>query len=243
MSTDPMPPPPSHWVPEDTLTGLMLHYIPPPLQSGIEDAPPALTLAEHISDPNPSEPESPQTQESHRSLEEGASGPERQKALPSVLTLSPPPSPTFTELSEPCAVLADQVLHPEAHITPPQDFDIYNRSIANHVTYGEKIHLPNKRWVWPHYIHFDHDFVEHKHYVMAQRDETGQHMNTVGWLLEAALFMGPAPQFPNNQDLLPFSFTHNDSHAIDLSLGKLDDPRPLTDIDRHCRLIAEEATL
>ena len=78
---------------------------------------------------------------------------------------------------------------------------------------------------------------------MARGDETGQHTNTMGWSLEAAPFMGPAPQFPDNQDLLPFSFTHYDSRAIDLSLGKLNDPGLLADIDRHCGLIAEEAAL
>ena len=68
-------------------------------------------------------------------------------------------------------------------------------------------------------------------------------LTTVGWSLEAAPFMGPAPQFPDNQDLLPFSFTHNNSCAIDLSLDKLDDPGLLADIDHHHGLIAEEATL
>ena len=243
MTTNPPPSPPPHWIPKDTPTGPMLRYTPPPLLSRIEDTPPTLTLAERISDPNPSEPESPQTQESHRSLEGGAPGPERQEMSPPAPTLSPPPSPTFTELSEPCATLVDQALHPEAHITPPRDFDIYDRTIANHVTYGEKIRLPDERWVWPHYIHFDHDLVEHKHYVMARRNETGQHTNTVGWSLKAAPFMGPAPQFPDNQDLSPFSFTHYDSHAIDLSLGELNDPGLLADIDRHRGLIAEEAAL
>ena len=78
---------------------------------------------------------------------------------------------------------------------------------------------------------------------MGWRDETGQHTGMVGWDLKAAPFMGPPPQFPDNHDLFPFSFTHDDAHTIDLSLRELDDPGLLADVDCHRGLTAEEATL
>ena len=243
MPTNPTPPPPSNWTMEDTPTGPMLCYTPQSLQLRIDDPPPALTLAERLSDPNRSEPGSPQTQESYRSLEERISDPEEGEIQPLIPRLSPPISRSSTPLSEPCTVLVDQALHPGEGIKPPAGFEVYDRTIANHVTYGDQIRIPVRGQVWPHYIHFDHDFVEHKHYVMGWRDETGQHTGMVGWDLEAAPFMGPPPQFPDNHDLFPFSFTHDNVHAIDLSLGELNDPGLLADVDRHCGLIAEEATL
>ena len=39
------------------------------------------------------------------------------------------------------------------------------------------------------------------------------------------------------------TFSHGSSDAIDLTLGALDDPGLLADVDRHRALIAEEATL
>ena len=57
MSTNPTPPSPSNWTMEDTPTGPMLRYTPQSLQLRIDDPPPALTLAERLSDPNRSEPD------------------------------------------------------------------------------------------------------------------------------------------------------------------------------------------
>ena len=176
---------------------------------------------------------SPQTQESYRSLEEGALDPGEREPSSPIPELQLPPSPTFTELSEPCEVLVNRTLHPESSFDPPDGYAIYDRTIANHINYGAKIRLSDDRQVWPHYIHFDHDFVDHKHYIMGRYDETGLHTNTVGWTLEAAPFVGPALAYPNNTSLKPFAFAHSCSDAIDLALGALDDPGLLADVDRH----------
>src|SRR6201996_4901121 len=56
----------------------------------------------------------------------------------------------------------------------------------------------------------------------------------------------PAPkgsELPDNSALVPFTVTHPDAMAVDLSLGGLDDPGVLADVDRHRVLITEEATL
>ena len=134
-----------------------------------------------------------------------------------------PPSPTFTELSKPCEVLVNRALHPESPFDPPDGYTIYDCTIANHVNYGAKICLPDDRQVWPHYIHFDHNFVDHKHYVMGRRDKTGLFTDTVGWTLEVAPFVGPALAYPYNTNLEPFAFAHGGSDTIDLALGALDD--------------------
>ena len=120
---------------------------------------------------------------------------------------------------------------------------IYDRTIASHVNYGAMIHLTDDRQVWPHYIHFDHDFVDHKHYAMGRRDETSLHTGTVEWMLKVAPFVGPAFAYPDNTNLKLFAISHGSSDAINLALGALDDPGLLADIDRHRALIAEEATL
>ena len=125
-----------------------------------------------------------------------------------------PPSPTFTELSEPCEILVNQSLHPESSFDPPNRYTIYDRCIANHVNYGAKICLTDNRQVWPHYIHFDHDFMDHKHYAKRQCDETGQHTGTVGWTLKVAPFIGPAPDSPDNTNLTSFTFSHGSSDTI-----------------------------
>ena len=147
------------------------------------------------------------------------------------------------ELSEPCEVLVNRALHPESSFDPPDGYTIYDHTIANHVNYGAKIRLPDDRQVWPHYIHFDHDFVDHKHYVMGRRDKTSLYTDTVGWTLEAAPFVGPALAYPDNTNLKPFAFAHSSSDAIDLALGALDDPGLLVDVDRHRTLLAKEAAL
>ena len=154
------------WAPEKTLTGLLYRYVGVPLQLRIDDPPAALTLAERLSDPDHSRSASPQTQGSSSSLEEGTPNPEGRESLPLIPKLQLPPSPTFTELSEPCEILVNQALHPESSFNPPNGYMIYDCSIASHVNYGAKICLANDRQVWPHYIHFNHDFVDHKHYTM-----------------------------------------------------------------------------
>ena len=66
---------------------------------------------------------------------------------------------------------------------------------------------------------------------MGQHDETGHATRTVRWPLQANLFVGPAPHFPDNHNLFPFSPTHDNVLAIDLSLGALNNPGLLADVN------------
>jgi hypothetical protein len=61
---------------------------------------------------------------------------------------------------------------------------IYKCHLENHVKYGEKIHLPTGDDKYPHYIHFNHDYVDHHHHVFTTyKDIEGM---PYGWTLEAA---------------------------------------------------------
>jgi hypothetical protein len=93
-------------------------------------------------------------------------------------------TPTFSEESS----YTDQ---PRRDAAKPEDYMIYNRRLENHVKYGEKIYLPTREYKYPHYIRFDHDYVDHHHHVFATRkDVEGM---PYSWTLEATPFMGPQP--------------------------------------------------
>ena len=143
MSIRSTSPTPSSWAPEETPTGPLYRYVGTPLQSRINNPPPALTLAERLSDPKDSRSASPQTQGSYRSLEEGALGPEERGSSSPIPELPLPLSPTFSELSKPCKFLVNRALHPESTFNLPDVYTIYDRTIANHVNYGAKICLPD----------------------------------------------------------------------------------------------------
>ena len=142
-----------------------------------------------------------QTQESYHSLEEGGLNTEGRGTSPSVSRLSPPLSPALHRTLWTLRSPSWSGTSPWGFHQPPTGFEVYDCTIANHTSYEEKIHLPDKRWVWPHYICCDHDFEEHKQYVMGQHDETGHATRTVRWPLQANLFVGPAPHFSDNHDL------------------------------------------
>jgi hypothetical protein len=93
-------------------------------------------------------------------------------------------TPTFSEESS-------YTNQPKRDAAKPEDYMIYDRRLENHVKYGEKIHLPTGNYKYPHYIHFDHDYVDHRHHVFAtHKDVEGM---PYSWTLEATPFMGPKP--------------------------------------------------
>jgi hypothetical protein len=142
-------------------------------------------------------------------------------------------TPTFSEESS----YTDQG---DRDAAKPEDYAIYNRRLENHVKYGEKIHLPSGDYKYPHYIRFDHDYVDHCHHVFATRkDVDGM---PYGWTLEAAPFIGPKPSplITDSDHMTPFTNTYHFKKEVNIALYALDDPGLIADVDRHRALEEEE---
>jgi hypothetical protein len=145
-------------------------------------------------------------------------------------------TPTFSEESS----YTDQ---PERDAAKPEDYMIYNRRLENHVKYSEKIHLPTGEYKYPHYICFDHDYVDHHHHVFATcKDVEGM---PYGWTLEAAPFMGPCPSplITDSDHLTPFTNAYHFKKEVDIALYAIDDLGLIADVDRHRALEEEERQL
>jgi hypothetical protein len=142
---------------------------PLPLVEHIRDVPFPLPLAERLdmSFPPPKLPSTP--------------SPSEELHYPPLIT-SGQLTPTFSEESSYTA-------QPEHDAAKPYDDMIYDCHLENHVRYGKKIHLPTSDYKYPHYICFDHDYVDHHHHIFATRK--GMEGMPYGWTLEAAPFMGP----------------------------------------------------
>ena len=123
-------------------------------------------------------------------------------------------------------------------ISSPNDNDVYyDHTVANHVLYREKIQINPGVWRFPHYIRFEHNFDNHRHYVIGQIDVLQPGGGSYSWPLEAAPFTGPAPQAPDNTNLSLFTITHPDALLVNEGLTDLDNPGITTDVDRHHTLL------
>jgi hypothetical protein len=145
-------------------------------------------------------------------------------------------TPTFSEESS----YTDQAVRDAAK---PEDYMIYNRRLENHVKYGEKIHLPSGEYKYPHYIRFNHDYVDHRHHVFATcKDVEGM---PYGWTLEAAPFMGPRPSplIADAEHLTPFTNAYHFKKEVDIALYAIDDLGLIADVNRHRALEEEECQL
>jgi hypothetical protein len=142
-------------------------------------------------------------------------------------------TPTFSEESS-------YMEQGERDAAKPDDYAIYNRRLENHVKYSEKIHLPSGEHKYPHYICFDHDYVDHRHHVFATRKDVEG--TPYGWTLEAAPFMGPRPSplITDSEHLTPFTNSYHFKKEVDIALYAIDDPGLIADVDRHRALEEEE---
>jgi hypothetical protein len=197
--------------------------VPLPLAEWIRDIPFPLPLAKRLdmSIPPPELPSTPSP------LEELHYPP----LIPSGMV-----TPTFSEESS-------YTSQPERDAAKPDNYTIYNHHLENHVKYGEKIHLPSGKHKYPHYIHFDHDYVDHHHHVFSiQKDTDGQPYR---WTLEAAPFVGPRPSplITNSDHFTPFTYTYHFKKEVDIALYAVDNPGLIADVDRHRALEEEERQL
>ena len=162
------------------------------LAERIDSVPQPLTLADHLGETPPSS----------CSLSPALEYPLRQ-STPEIVTYPPDEAsgqvtPTLTDEST-------YKEHKQRVANKPAGFAMYNRRLENHVKYGEKLTLENGTQAYPHYIRFDHDYVNHRHYVHTRN------MNLdgipYGWPLTAAPFMGPRPSplIADSMNLAPFT--------------------------------------
>jgi hypothetical protein len=194
--------------------------LPIPLADRIENVPFPLPLAERLdmTIPPPKLPSTPSLSE--------------ELHYPPMITAGMV-TPTFSKESS----FTDQ---PERDAAKPEDYIIYNQHLENHVKYGEKIHLPNGDYKHPHYIRFDHDYIDHHHHVFATcKDIEGM---PYSWTLEAAPFMGPKPSplTTDSDHLAPFTNAYHFKKEVDIALYAIDDPGLIADADRHRALEEEE---
>jgi hypothetical protein len=170
--------------------------LPIPLAECIRDVPFPLPLAERLdmSIPPPDLPSTPL--------------PSEELHYPPLIT-SGMITPTFSEESSYTA-------QPECDATKPDDYMIYDQHLENHIKYGKKIHLPTSDYKYPHYICFNHDYVDHHHHVFATcKDVEGM---PYGWTLEAAPFMGPRPSplIADSGHLSPFTYAYHFKKEVDM---------------------------
>jgi hypothetical protein len=145
-------------------------------------------------------------------------------------------TPTFLEESS----YTDQ---PKRNSAKPDKYAIYNHCLVNHVKYGEKIHLPSGKYKYPHYIRFDHDYVDHRHHVFGVcKDTNGLPYR---WTPEAAPFVGPRPSplIADSDHFAPFTNTYHFKKEVDIALYAEDDPSLIADVDQHHALEEEEQVL
>ena len=125
----------------------------------------------------------------------------------------------------------------------PDGFVLYNQGLANHVRYGRTINPNNGRDpLHPHYLKFNFDYVDHRHYVHARRydDDTVPY----GWPLQAAPFEGPrvSPEVADVNNHTPFTIDYPYAPEVNITLYAIDDMGLTTDVDVH-RALAEEERL
>ena len=130
--------------------------------------------------------------------------------------------------------------HEQRVINKPAGFTMYNRRLKNHVKYGKKVTLEDGTQGYPHYIQFDHDYVNHHHYVHT----CCMNLDGIpyGWPLTAAPFMGPRPSplIADSMNLAPFTSNYPFYREVDIALYSIDNHGLITNISIHQKLEEQE---
>lgn len=115
----------------------------------------------------------------------------------------------------------------------PDGYEVYNpQHFPNHAKYGQKIVIDLKESVDPDSITFEHNYVDHQHYVMAVTRQATPPTDPYGWPLQAVEFIGPSIEHVEETDLTPFHNNHTDHNLINISLYNIDDRGLIADVDR-----------
>ena len=173
------------------------------LEERITDAPPSLSLAERIG-------------EEVESFQTPLVSPEH----------SPPPTTNFAYTSP-----AFTPMHPDTIV--PDGYEFYDPiRFPNHDKYGQKIVIDQKDVVDPDAIRFEHNYVDHQHYVMAVTRRATPPPDPYGWPLNAFEFVGPSVEDVKETDLTVFGPNHTDHDLVDIGLYNINDFGLVVDVDR-----------
>ena len=165
---------------------------PLPLAERIDSAPMPLTLAEWLEGTPPSS----------RSPSPSLEYPLHQ-LTPEIVTY--PPDEASGQVTPTLTNKSTYSQH-EWHVADkPEGFIMYNQRLENHIKYGDKLTLEDGTQGYPHYIRFDHDYVDHCHYVHTCRHSLDG--TPYRWPPTATPFMGPhpSPLITNSMNLTPFT--------------------------------------
>ena len=121
-----------------------------------------------------------------------------------------------------------------------EGFIMYNCWLENHIKYSEKLTLKDGPQGYPHHIWFDHDYIDHHHYIHACQ----HNLDSIpyGWPLTTIPFMGPCPSplIANSMNLTPFTCTYPFFQEVNIALYTINDHSLITDVDMHQELEEEE---
>ena len=189
------------------------------LEERITDAPPPLPLIKHISE----EEEPFQTP------------PASQRGTSP--SYSPPPTTNYA-----FTLPIPTPLHPDTIC--PDGYEIYDpQRFPNHNKYGQKIIIDQEESVDPDAIKFEHNYVDHQHYVMAVTRCATPPIDLYGWPLHAAEFVGPSVEHAEETDLTVFRTNHTEHNIIDIGLYNINNFGLVADVDRFRGYEEEEVQL
>ena len=125
----------------------------------------------------------------------------------------------------------------------PEGFVMYNCRLENHVKYGNKLTLEDGTQGYPHYIQFDHDYIDHHDYIHTCHH--GLDGIPYGWPLTTAPFMGtcPSPLIADSMNLTPFTRNYPFYREVNIALYAIDDHGLIANVDMHQELEEEEQLL
>ena len=198
-----------------------------PLAERIDNVPLPLTLAKWLErSPPPSHSPSP-------SLEYPLC-----QLTPEIITY--PPDEASGQVTPMLTDKSTYSQHKQHVADKPEGFIMYNCQLENNIKYGEKLTLEDRAQGYPHYIQFNHDYVDHCHYVHAHH----HNLDSIpyGWPLMATPFMGPHP-FPlisSSMNLAPFTHTYPFHREVNITLYAINDHGLIANVNVHQELEEEE---
>ena len=122
-------------------------------------------------------------------------------------------------------------MHPDTIV--PDGYEFYDPlQFPNHDKYGQKIVIDQEDVVDPDAIRFEHNYVDHQHYVMAVTRHATPPTDPYGWPLNTFKFTGPSVEDVEETDLTVFGPNHADHDLIDIGLHNIHDFGLVADVDR-----------